>query len=186
MPHETREWVNPGDAASPIVGTDWFSSGDDAASSTIDIAAAQRQAGYGILVRKADGRAIAPSGILVQGGELAGGNEYNGYTIRYGDRIQLCVDAVDRPLDTESILSSTDMTTTAGQTLLWRRTSVRGFDAVERPSAVQKWESGRVNRMPSVLRWTEPSSEGPPYVHYALLGDVPVGVLQALAGGLSK
>jgi len=153
--------VTPGAPASPsAIAGDWFARASREASAALSANGLPPEKGYAALTRVKDGATLRGSSVVVQ--------------------------PADAPLDVDAQLASTDMTTTIGATRLWRRTSVRGNDAVMRSCAVQQWESGAVNRMPAVLEWSEPTeaADGPTYVHYALLGD-DLGVLRTAADGLA-
>ena len=183
-----REWVTPGAPASPsAIAGDWFARASREASAALSANGLPPEKGYAALTRVKDGATLRGSSVVVQpAADVEKGRSFAGYTLCYADRIELVVTPADVPLDVDAQLASTAMTTTTGATRLWRRTSVRGNDAVMRSCVVQQWESGAVNRMPAVLEWSESTeaADGPTYVHYALLGD-DLGVLRTAADGLA-
>lgn len=114
------------------------------------------------------------------------GRQVIGYSVKYNDRIQLLATPTDVPYDQASAVARVTAANTAGETKLYRPATVRGFQGAAAGGGLMKWQSGFSYRYPSVLEWEEPGNGDAPYVLYALMGDVPVGQLEAIAARLAK
>lgn len=181
------EWVNPGAPLAPsdYIQTDWFVRGDENARSGLTPAAAAVAAQYDMAVRFNTDGPVRARTIIVQPGQLVEGEQsFDAYTFKYSDRIAIVVTPANSPVDLTQRLATEDAKTTSGDTRLWQSTTVAGFPAAFRKSAVQKWESGDQNVLPAVLEWCEPRDGTPRYITYAIMGDATLDQLQAVAAQL--
>lgn len=175
-------WVNAGAPTGPdgYLSTDWFTRGSEAATPGLTRAAAAKQAGFAFAARP-----DAAQSVIVQPNQLVTARgTFAGVTLRYADRIVLVINPTDVAFDADERVRTTDTTTTAGETKLWSKTSVRGNPAAFRKAATQKWESGVTNVMPAVLEWCEVGPDGT-LIRYALLGEATRGELQAIAAQMN-
>jgi len=120
--------------------------------------------------------------LIVQPSQLVRGDaSYDGYTLKYEDEVELVVTPAESRVDLNAVLETEVMPTTDGETKLWQAVQVNGFAGAYRKPAVQKWSSGAINRMPGVLEWSEPGKGAVPWVRYALLADLQLPELRAVA-----
>lgn len=180
------EYINPGFRKSPVHAEDWFKAGKkDADHPSLSQVHAEEK--YTFLTRKNAGEELDPSLIFVQPQSLQpDGKIVNGYTFRYSDRVQLCVDPTDRPLEIDTLLSDKMTPNTKGETKTWQRAEIRGVPAVAHEAGEQKWKSGQVNKYPAIVQWTEKGNGDAPYLLYRLMSDGPVEQLKAMAATLEK
>lgn len=186
----TQEFVNSGAPLRPAGATkgDWFTRTAPAEQSTAT-AAVRASMPATTLLR---GDVSNPTTVTVEPTTLSGKRVMNGFVAKYQDRVILVVTPTDRPLATQEILDHTiRRPNTLGQTRVWKRTSVRGNDAVWRPAGEQKWDGDGdgvadiTQQYPAILRWTESAGEEL-WLEYQLVGDLPLGRLTAIADEMTQ
>ncbi len=189
----SKEFINAGSPTIPSTyqeSGDWFGVGssNDTTVSVSDIPSGAKdgRSGYSFLMRRSASGAPMPSEWAVEVDQELTAGVVTGYSLKYSDRIQLLVTPSDVPFDIEAALARESAPNTRGETRLYRRATIRGVPGVAAQGGLMKWEDGLTYRYPSVVEWQEAGEADIPYVHYVLMGDVPVGQLQRLAAALSK
>lgn len=177
------KYINPGAPMAPTANQDWY-----------DLIAREETAGVAFEKVLADDeldpllrvdeqqRVETPNWVVPVAQTLAGGRIVMGYSLRYDDRIAVLITPADAPMD--PALEASQRTIDPDEervTHPWRQASVRGTKGIARNGTVQRWQSGDIMKVPSALEWTEQTGGAAPYVRYTIIGDVPVGQLQALA-----
>lgn len=182
---DVKEYINKGRPLSPVdLKNDWFESGpkDRPDYSIADILSRTK---YPILLRAEQGVPLEPVREFVYHTPILKSKKYyEGFTLRYDDRIEFAVEPRDDPLDVQAALSREFAPNTRGETKIFKPCMVRGFPAVGAEAGIQKWENGDYNKHPSGIEWTEPGYQDIPYLRYTLCGDVPVSQLIKIADSL--
>jgi len=205
--HNVSEYINPGAPLLPenFLDKNWFDRGEEAAVKDInpvsvsnsvlpsELKADKSDAGYPFKIRQDSKKSITLLDTIIQEDQLLEDNHsFAGYTFRYSDKVIIGIDPSDQPVDTTEEANSDITPTTDGETRICKMVNLAGSDnvknrypAVYRKMAVQKWESGDVNKIPGFLLWSEPTGlVSPKYVHYLIMGDLSLGQLKAIADTL--
>ena len=177
--------VNPGAALSPTANKDWYELIAREKQHAVSPEAMDKDLVYQPMLRHDGSRIVDPNWITSVAQTLSDGTTVRGCTLRYDDRIALLITPTDKVIDPETEarkrVVSPDVT---GETRLWRVVKVRGTTGLARSATTQKWESGDVIVVPSVVEWQVASGGPAPYLTYALVGDVPVERLISIAHDL--
>lgn len=176
------EHRNPGAPMVPTANKDWYEmiANDPEARVTWD--EVKNETRLGALVRHGAAGEMSPNWITPVAQSLQDGSTVMGYTLRYSDRIALLITPTDRVIDVDAALSERTIDADVnGNERLWRVVGVRDKRGLGREKTTQKWESGDKIELPSVLEWQSSSSGPSPLITYALVGDVPINQLQAIA-----
>ncbi len=180
------EYLNPGAPMAPTANEDWYDLLSREETMGISPQEMKSQMEIDPLLRTAaTGLELAPNWVTPVAQTLSDGTVVMGYTLRYDDRIALIITPTDRVMDPAAEAQERTIDPDVNRvTHPWRLTSVRGVKGLARNGTVQKWQSGDEMALPSAIDWQEPSDGPAPYVRYTLIGDVPVGQLQAIAAQL--
>lgn len=179
------EFVNPGAALAPTANEDWYELIAREKEYGISFQRMRDEVPYEVLLRGGSSSVPIPNWVTVVDQTLRDGTIVTGYTLRYGDRIALFITPTDGKMDANVEVKEREITPdVTGESHPWHVVSIRGVEGVARSATTQKWESGDMMAVPSVVEW-QVACDGPaPFIRYALVGDVPVEDLILVAGSL--
>ncbi|MCK8115929.1 hypothetical protein [Anaerosoma tenue] len=179
------EFINPGAALAPTANEDWYELIAREEEYGISFQRMLEEVPYAVLLRGDSSSVLSPNWVTVVDQTLSDGTIVTGYTLRYGDRIALFVTPTDRKMDANTEAKDREITPdVTGERHPWNVVSIRGVEGVARSATTQKWQSGDMMAVPSVVEW-QVVCEGPaPFIRYALVGDIPIDDLIIIADSL--